>query len=214
MTQYCLSSCNDRSYCRWPSLNSILKTLRVLPTETDRRNDLISKTSGRPNVWEMTGVAKHQSISEQGIRGTGGEWFKKEVCVCVWHEYYLWGELKWAEQNLIVRNNSLLYFLRKVFMFPFWQFTTTLIGKDFIMKLTVEFSMVNIYSVSRLKVQTTELHRTSLACLVFCCFFFFPQDPITKTSLSSWFAFSSPFFLHSLLGTVSKVSGLEQKYWY
>ena len=93
--------------------------------------------------------------------------------MCVWHEYYLWGELKWAEQNLIVRNNSLLYFLRKVFMFPFWQFTTTLIGKDFIMKLTVEFSMVNIYSVSRLKVQTTELYRTSLACLVFCFLFFF-----------------------------------------
>ena len=173
MTQYCLSSCNDRSYCRWPSLNSILKTFRVLPTKIDRPNDLISKTSGRPNVWEMTGVTKHQSISKQGIRGTGGEWFKKRsLCVCVWHEYYLWGELKWAEQNLIIRNNSLLYFLRKVFTFPFWQFTTTLIGKDFIMKLTVEFSMVNIYSVSRLKVQTPELHRASLACLVFCFLFF------------------------------------------
>ena len=119
-------------------------------------------------MWEMTGVTKHQSVSKQGVRGTGGEWLKKRsLCVCVWHEYYLWGELKWAEQNLIIRNNSLLYFLRKVFTFPFWQFTTTVIGKDF----------------------------------------------ITKTSLSSWFSFSSPFFLHSLLGTVSKISGVEQKYW-
>lgn len=38
------------------------------------------------------------------------------------------------------------------------------------MKLTDEFSMVNIYSVSRLKVQTPELYRTSLACLFY--FFF------------------------------------------
>lgn len=110
MTQYCLSSCNDRSYCRWPSLNSILKTLRVLPTEIDRPNDLISKTSGRPNMWEMTGVTKHQSVSKQGVRGTGGEWLKKKKFVCVCMAWILslrriemgWTELNYKEQFFIV----------------------------------------------------------------------------------------------------------------
>ena len=96
--------------------NSILKTLRVLPTEIDRPNDLISNTSGRPNVWEMTGVTKHQSISKQGVRGTGGEWFKKRsLCVCRALILSLrriemgWTELNHKEQFFIVLPEESVY---------------------------------------------------------------------------------------------------------